>query len=75
MLSEEGKETFLKCTLKGTAIGCSGEKMEIDKMGSFLFEGRVSGDVIKGKINYSARGPARIVKAKRDASTMVSIAE
>jgi len=75
MLSGEGKETFLKCTLKGTAIGCSGEKMENDKMGSFLFEGRVSGDIIKGKIKHSARGPARTVKATRDASTMVSIAE
>jgi hypothetical protein len=75
MLSGEEKEAFLKCTLEGTAISCSGEKMENDKMGSLLFEGRVSGDIIKGKIKYSARGHAKTVKAKRDASTMVSIAE
>jgi SAM-dependent methyltransferase len=75
MLSGEEKELFLKCTLKGTAISCSGKKMENDKMGSLLFEGHVSGDSIKGKIKHRARSPARIVKATRDTSTMVSIAE
>jgi hypothetical protein len=49
--------------------------MENDKMGSLLFEGRVSGDIIKGKLKYSAWGPVKTVKATRDASTMVSIAE
>ena len=66
-LPGNNNEPFLTCSLKGAAIRCT--------TGSFSIEGRVSGDVIKGAINYGVRGPTRTVKATRNPSTKVSIAE
>lgn len=67
MVPDEENEPFLKCTLNGTAIRCSAE--------SLLFEGQITGNLIKGKVRDSVSGPARLVKATRDPSTRVSIAE
>lgn len=73
--SDQRNKPVLKCTLNGKVISCSGEKMENGKVRSFLFEGQVSGDTIKGKVKYGARGTSRGVRATRDPSTKVSIAE
>jgi len=67
LLPGQEKEPFLNCTLNGTAIRCSAA--------SFLFEGHVSGDTIKGKIKDSVSRQVRAARATRDFSTMVSIAE
>jgi len=75
MIPGKENEPLLKCTLNGTALRCSGEKMENGKVRSFLFEGQVSGDTIKGKVKYGARGTSINVRATRDPSTKVSIAE
>ncbi len=75
MIPGKENEPLLKCTLNGTALRCSGEKMQNGKIRSFLFEGQVSGDTIKGKVKYGARGTSRGVRATRDPSTKVSIAE
>lgn len=75
ILPSQRDEPVLKCTLNGKAIRCSGEKMQNGKIRSFLFEGQVSGDMIKGKAKYGARGTSRSVRATRDPSTRVSIAE
>lgn len=66
-LPGNNNEPFLTCSLKGAAICCT--------TGSFSIEGHVSGDVIKGAVNYGVRGPTRTVKATRNPSTKVSIAE
>jgi SAM-dependent methyltransferase len=67
MMPGEENEPFLKCTLNGTAIRCSAE--------SLLFEGQITGNLIKGKVRDSVSAPTRLVKATRDPSTRVSIAE
>lgn len=73
--SDQRNKPVLKCTLNGKAIRCSGEKMQNGKIRSFLFEGQVSGDTIKGKTKYGARGTSKSLLATRDPSTKVSIAE
>jgi hypothetical protein len=49
--------------------------MAKNEKGPLLFEGRISGDVIEGKVKDVGRGISRTARATRDASTMVSIAE
>ena len=74
-LPGQGNEPFLNCSLQGNAIHCSTGAMAKGEKEPLLFEGRISGDVIEGKVKDIGSGLSRTARAKRDASTMISIAE
>jgi hypothetical protein len=74
MMQEQDNTPFLECILRGNAVSCSSEKATKAGKESLRFEGHVSGDVISGVVTGDRGGSARAM-AKRDAGTMVSIAE
>ena len=74
LLTDGGNEPITDCTLRGNVLRFSTERISKGEKGVLFFEGRVWDNEMEGRITQgTGGGPVSQWKARRDASTVVSI--